>query len=307
MSENLSHGYDWSARGITADMVHAAGASHVFRYLTGSNGLTRDEVDAFHALGIAVVPIYETNADQAEYPERGAGDAIAAEALAAAIGMPDYVAIYYADDRNDGDPSQEVAYVGGVIGAMSRPRCGFYSNRVTLEAVRAAHPRCAYGWGVGTWGFSEAGNGSGEVPTPDLAVAQVIQLANTKEPAIPGAPVGWDVNLLFSHDVGAWLAPGVAIPSGPAPIGDDVIRRLTEDIPNVAAKGSLWISQPQRWERVDAATAGVPIQDIDANTFQTIRADQDALRDALAGGVVQAAGGVTAADVADEFAARLKS
>lgn len=73
----------------------------------------------------------------------------------------------------------------------------------------------------------------------------------------------------------------------PASLEDDVIYRLTADIPNVAAAGSLWGYTTSRWIAVPGLSAGVAAQDIDPAAFTAIRDEQEKFRNLLnSGGAV---------------------
>lgn len=236
MSDPLAHGYDFSWAQIGGDQVKAGGGSFVVRYLGGNASLTPVERDNLHRDGVAILLIYETAADEAEHPERGRQDALNALAQARGLGYPDECALFFADDHNDPDVSQEVGYSQGTSTVETVPeRGGMYSGGNVLDAVIGGGI-LRFGWGVGTW-FSVGEDGNGNVVNPHPH-AHLIQLANTKQPEIPGIDPGtYDTNLLY-QPIPAWGPNGVVWLGGPAPAPipqpsskecDLLIRRTSDD------------------------------------------------------------------------------
>jgi hypothetical protein len=205
--EPLAHGIDYAWAQIPAPAIRDAGATFVVRYLGGSARLTSIEQRNLHAAGIAILLVWETAADGAEHPERGAGDARDANREADELGYPATCPIFYADDHNDGDVSQEADYMRNVLSVPGRP-ADLYSGRNVLGAL---NPLLAFGgWAVETWY-------RGTIADPCM-----VQLANTRDPIhIAGVPDDqFDTNQLWKP-IPAWGPSGVVTLGGgviePAP------------------------------------------------------------------------------------------
>lgn len=207
MSEVLAHGYDWAwAYGdglIKAQDVVNGGGSFVIRYLGGSAILTPLERDDLHAQGIAILLVMEQEADMTEKGyARGVQAARAANTQADSLGYPGDCPIFYADDYNDPDPNQEADFMNGVYSVGGRP-VGMYGGGNVLAVVKSQHPDLRT-WRVETW-YPAA------YPDPDVE-----QLANTRNPAMPGVvPDSYDTNLLY-HPLPMWGPSGTIIIGGPA-------------------------------------------------------------------------------------------
>lgn len=173
--------YAWAQ--IPAPAIKEAGYVAAMRYLGGSARITIPERDNLFAAGLGIGLVWETAADEADHPERGAADATMAEAEASAIGYPIDCPIFYADDQNDSDVSQELGYFQGVRSNARRP-VGVYGGGNVVKATMD-HRLADYGWQVETW-YPDAG-----------ASPHLVQLANSKVPYIRGvSPSDYDSNIL---------------------------------------------------------------------------------------------------------------
>lgn len=226
-------------------------------------------IDEARVLGLGVAFVHQDDRDDwrggfvaaVERAQRG-------EQLAAGRGYPGHCPMLYAiSDRNSGDPTPGdgaaiAQYAQGLAAGSTRPFI-VYSNAAGIAAAMAGTDQCLGGWCPSTWGM-------------DPSHLMIQHAGNPGTPYYNDAPEGSDLNTI-QHPFAWWGANQAT-----APTGDDVIRVLTGTIPDVALEGSLWIAHDQRWEKVDVATPGVPVQPIDPTTFMTIRGDQDALRSFLA-------------------------
>lgn len=172
--------YAWAQ--IPAPAIKSAGYIAVMRYLGGSARLTPIERDNLFAVDLGIGLVWETAADEAEHPERGQGDAVSANAEADGLGYPATLPIFFADDQNDANVDKELDYFQWVRANSRRP-VGVYSGGNVVKAVMEAE-FAEYGWAVETW-FPDAG------ANPNL-----IQLANSKSPIIPGWEEQYDSNIL---------------------------------------------------------------------------------------------------------------
>lgn len=187
MSDPIAHGYDWAWADIRGANIKAGSGTFAVRYLGGSASLTDAEAAELHAAGIAILLVFEQEATLAEGGfARGVSAAQAANAQADQLGYPADCVIFYADDNNDAETGSEVEFMRGVLSVGGRP-AGIYSGGNVCAAVKAAFPQ-VYTWRVETW-FPQ------DYPNPDLE-----QLANTRDPAIPGVDAdSYDTDLLFDH------------------------------------------------------------------------------------------------------------
>jgi hypothetical protein len=200
----IAHGYDWAWAQIGGQSVRSNGGSFVWRYLGGTARLTPTERDNLHRDGVNIGLVWETAADATEGGyARGQSDARAANAEADGLGYPHDCLLVYADDQNDPDPTQEVAYKRGVNSVDGRPS-DLYSGGNVLVALDRAGLRTFGGWMVETW-FPHVG-----------ADPFMVQLANTRDPAMAGVDPGqYDTNLL-DRPVPLWG------PNGTTSFGDDM-------------------------------------------------------------------------------------
>lgn len=174
---------DYSFAQISAQAIKDAGYVGVMRYLGGSARLTPVERDNLFAVGLGIGLVWETAADEAEHPERGASDALQAEAEADKLGYPTSCPIFYADDHNDPSVAEELGYFQGVR-RNARRTVGVYSGGNVVKAVMDG-ALADYGWMVETW-FPNNG-----------AEPHLIQRANSKAPIVAGvAELSYDSNIL---------------------------------------------------------------------------------------------------------------
>lgn len=183
--EPIAWGYDWAWADISAAEVRSNGGTFAIRYLGGGASLTPAERDELLHGGVSILLVMEQEDTMAEGGAARAVSAVAtAEAQADSLGYPTNCPIFYADDHNDGDTSQEVAFFDKVAELARRP-WGVYSGGNVCHEVSVRHPD-AYTWRVETWYPAEW-------PAPHLE-----QLANTRNPAMVGVPEGsYDTNLQY--------------------------------------------------------------------------------------------------------------
>lgn len=192
----IAHGYDWAWAQIPSSAVTSNGGSFVFRYLGGSARLTPQERDNHFAAGVKILLVFEQEATLAEGGfARGVAAAIQANDEADALGYPENCTIFYADDNNDPDAAQEVEFMRGVESVGRRPS-DMYSGGNVLVALSALGLSEHGGWMVETW------------YPHDGADPCMIQLANTREPAMVGIPAdSYDTNLLYKP-IPMWSGSG---------------------------------------------------------------------------------------------------
>jgi hypothetical protein len=176
--------YSWSHPDPYA-MKSVPGCAGVVRYLSGggSKDITPDEIRRLQSVGLWISLVWETTASREEhgYPA-GVEDGRRASAQAEELGAPHGMVIWFADDNNDADPSQEAEYLDGARMTCRNYEVGQYGNGLV---VQHAIDTGGYGWRVETWR-------PGDSPNPHM-----IQLANTKRPHIPGTPESWyDTNIV---------------------------------------------------------------------------------------------------------------
>lgn len=264
----IAHGYDYAWAQIPASAIGSNGGTFVVRYLGGSARLTPQERDNLHAAGVSILLVWETAADEAEHSERGAADGAAANAEADALGYPLDCPIFFADDNNDPDPNQELAYYTAARAASKRPS-GMYSGGNVLAAIQASFPD-AWLWMVETWFANNEAN------------PHMVQLANTREPAMVGIDPGtYDTNLLY-HSIPMWAASGTTnegmgdfdvseIDTKVGPWLKDVEsvvgKWLQETEARIEAKVSTWLGQLQthldeQFAALPASGGGAALADI---------------------------------------------
>jgi Rv2525c-like, glycoside hydrolase-like domain len=199
-------GIDYAWAQIPAPAAKAAGVDFVERYLGGSARITVPERDNLHAAGIAIILVWEQEADAAEKGfNRGVQAAQNANSEADAVGYPRDAVLLYADDKNDPDPAQEVDFMRGVRTVGGRPS-DMYSGGNVLAALVAARLSYYGGQMVETW-YPHSG-----------ADPFMVQLANTRDPIhIAGIPDDqFDTDLLY-RAVPMWGANGLTVVGGDVP------------------------------------------------------------------------------------------
>lgn len=192
----MAHLYDYAWAQIPAPaMAGVPGCVGAMRYINDTKALTPVERDNLHAAGLGIGPIYEAAATDLEHPERAAGIAHKANDLAHALGCPTDVPIQFCHDANDNaSPIVRDSYQR--IQAESLYPAGLYGSEDDLEAALPT-----YGWQVETW---VDGHPKGSVSQ----YAHLVQLANTKQPEIPGiATSQYDTNILH-RSFPLWTAGG---------------------------------------------------------------------------------------------------
>lgn len=204
---SIGHGYDWAWAQIPSSAVTSNGGSFVVRYLGGTARLTPQERDNHHAAGVSILLVMEQEATLAEGGyDRGVSAAIQANDEADALGYPSDVTLFYADDNNDPDVAQEIAFMQGVKSVGRRPS-DMYSGGNVLAALGGLSEHG--GWQVDTW-YPNAG-----------ADPCMLQLANTREPAMVGVdPADYDTDLLLKP-IPMWGPSGTTN-------GDDFLMALSD-------------------------------------------------------------------------------
>lgn len=190
--------YAWARPSPAA--IKAAGFVAVCRYLshdTTGKTLTGPELSALHAAGLGVVLNFEDAAGRAQGGfSAGQADAQFANQLAASLGAPSDVAIYYSVDTDPGSPLSATitAYIHGLVAVPQRP-VGIYGGAGLVQWALNAGVR--YGWtaNASSWnhGIAPAGHLHQLYSHP----------ANT--PLIAGtAPDQYDTSEILVPAFGAW-------------------------------------------------------------------------------------------------------
>lgn len=148
--------YSWARPAPQA--IAAAGYIGAIRYLRGrGKSIDRAELDALHAHGLAVGFVEETTASRAAAGfDAGRADAVAANQVGDALGVPDWVPIRYAVDFDASGP-QVQPYFEGALSAAGRPVSSYGSYRVTEHLANEG--LTVLPWQCAAW--SGTGQGSG--------------------------------------------------------------------------------------------------------------------------------------------------
>ena len=291
-----SYVYDGAARlgNEAATFAAVPGTIGLARYVTGANALNHDECQLIFANGLGVLPIYETAGDEAEHAERGAGDAREFVAILEALGCPAGSTVAMTDDHNDGDTSQERGYFAAAhpIIAAAGYELACYSGGNTIRDV-IGDGNAEVGWKVETW--TQWGDYD----------AQLVQLANSKEPQPAGIPQSaYDVNVV-AHPFPLWgREDDMAISDEQmATLGKWMQdqREVTLNVLIGAHDASKDRGVLAGWENDTRAAVTAAIAKIPTVAGQAL--DPKALADAIATSL----GDSEAKKVADELAARLKT
>ena len=120
------------------------------RYLAGPGDwrhFSRDEAEAMARAGLAIVSIFEADANPAQFtPEIGRKHAGLALARAKAIGQPEGSAIYFAVDTDRARLEDVIAYFTAIGEAELPYRPAVYGPGAVCEALRDQHSLAAFAW-----------------------------------------------------------------------------------------------------------------------------------------------------------------
>jgi hypothetical protein len=150
-------GVDYSFARPNLKKLHDLGYRFVGRYVTGrGKALTRDELKAIHAAGLALGPLYFEAGGNRARSGRAAGeqDALAAKRASADLGLTD-IPIFMADDA-DSTLEQVRPYFIGADNVLGKGRRGAYGSGKLLRQLRMAGlidfavETGSRGWGDGT-------------------------------------------------------------------------------------------------------------------------------------------------------------
>lgn len=204
-------GVDYSFARPDPAQIKAAGYDMVLRYLASSapaqpKVLTIAERNALWAAGLGIGLVWEESAQRAlAGRDAGVADATAANAMAAALGVPADVIIFFAVDF-DAAPDQVRPYFEGVHSV--RPRCGCYGGNKVIDPLMAAGLIQA-GWQAGAASWS-----NGKV-SPNASIVQ--RTSATVAHPIPST----DENAIATTDGWGWFAAAATVPpAAPAPTSD---------------------------------------------------------------------------------------
>lgn len=193
---------DYSMARPSPGAIKAERYRGVGRYLSDSaKGLTRGEADALLAEGLWILPIRESTAKRAaDGRAAGVEDVRTAEGIAARLGIPKSVAIFYAVDF-DADPARVKPYFQGVKATASHPVGVYGSARVVEAMIDSGLARWA--WQTEAWSHG--------VVSPK---AHLLQRAPDKHSTtIKGVGFGdWDENVVRHGVVPVWHASGKPAP-----------------------------------------------------------------------------------------------
>ena len=146
---------DYSAARPTPATIKGAGYAGVMRYLSTDLGknLQPAERDGLLAAGLGIGLVWETYANRAAAGfSAGVSDAKAAEAQAAALGLPAGLPIFYAVDF-DANPAVIKAYFDGIRSVATRPVGIYGSQRVVNAALSGGW--ATYGWQSCAWSSTD--------------------------------------------------------------------------------------------------------------------------------------------------------
>ncbi|MEY9877879.1 hypothetical protein ABH931_007403 [Streptacidiphilus sp. MAP12-33] len=136
--------------------IKATGATWVARYFSPdtTKNLTAAEVTDYRAAGLGLVTVWEGAAARAlDGRAAGIGDARAAWAQRAAVGLPDTTVVHFAVDTDTDWPSV-AAYFEGAQSVLSAARTGVYGGLRVIEGAHAAGLRYLWqtvAWSGGVW------------------------------------------------------------------------------------------------------------------------------------------------------------
>lgn len=137
-----------------AAALKAKGKAFAGRYLRrlahDPSCLTKPEIDALFAVGMAIVPVFQHRSNRVEEftADNALRDAEATKARAAELGIPKWAAIYLAFDTDFSRANVQKALAYGEIWALAVKGEGFgtgcYGDREVLETLTGATKE---GWG----------------------------------------------------------------------------------------------------------------------------------------------------------------
>ena len=199
----MAKGLDYSTSHPSISAIKAEGASFVARYTSAyppsdkdGKNLLAAEKDALLAAGISIVIVAEETADRMlGGGPAGSADAVHADAVVKALGMPGLPVYFAADwDVTEAQQAPINTYLDGAASVIGRGRVGIYSGYYPLKR--------AFDAGKVTYGFQTyAWSGT---PTLWDGRAQLRQVQNGV--TIGGADCDRDVAM--AADYGQWPRPG---------------------------------------------------------------------------------------------------
>ena len=148
-------GVDYSFARIPASQIKSSGYTFVGRYLATSSGkrITTSEVTDLQNNGIALVLVFEDNANQAlNGNAQGVADAQEALSQANSIGWASSRPIYFAVDF-DATPAQQSAidaYFDGVASVIGHSRVGAYGGYWVIKRL-FDNGKITFGWQTLAW------------------------------------------------------------------------------------------------------------------------------------------------------------
>jgi hypothetical protein len=154
-SNAFGYGIDFGWRAVSAQSARNMGAMFAASYLSTdrSKNWTLAMINAYHAMGLGTVCVWETSAKRA-LAGYGAGrhDAAAALRQEQALELPPQLPIYFAVDFNE-TPRQAAAvasYFRGVNSVLGVNRTGGYGGYWTISRLFNAG-LIRYGWQTSAW------------------------------------------------------------------------------------------------------------------------------------------------------------
>ena len=150
-----AYGIDFAWRAVTARAARNMGARFAASYLStdASKNWTRALINAYHAVGLGTVCVWETTATRAlaRYAA-GRTDARAALRQEQALGVPASRPIYFAVDFNEtaGQAPAVASYFRGVNSVLGVGRTGGYGGYWTIRRLFNAG-LISFGWQTSAW------------------------------------------------------------------------------------------------------------------------------------------------------------
>jgi hypothetical protein len=159
-SGGVRNGVDYSWGRPSPQQLHALGYTFAARYLshdTSGKNITAAEAQALHDAGIDVVLNWESSGTAALHGYAGGvADATAARDMAAAIGAPAGIPIYFSVDFNPIGSQVAVvdSYFDGVAAVLGVERVGAYGGFRTISHLFDTG-RISYGWQTYAWSYGQ--------------------------------------------------------------------------------------------------------------------------------------------------------